>query len=231
MLPLKELRERVCRANLELQEKQLVVYTFGNVSGIDRDKGIVAIKPSGVPYAELTPEMMVLVDLENNIVAGEMNPSSDTRTHIALYRGFPEIGGVAHTHSPYAVAWAQAQKTIPCLGTTHADYCPGEIPCTAVMPDTGIKGDYERETGNQIIRTFKNYSSRHTPMVLAASHGPFTWGDTPEQAVYHSVILEYLAMTARNTLQINPVIPPLRQTLIDRHFRRKHGENAYYGQK
>lgn len=230
MEALQELKERVCKANLELNEKNLVVYTFGNVSGIDRGKGIVAIKPSGVPYEELTPEMIVLVDLDGNFTEGNLNPSSDTKTHLVLYKSFPEIGGVAHTHSPCAVAWAQAQRAIPCLGTTHADYSPGEIPCTAVMLDEAIKGDYETETGNLIIETFKTYSYQHTPMVLVASHGPFTWGATPERAVYHSVILECLAKMALDTLSINPNISAIRKSLIDKHFNRKHGENSYYGQ-
>lgn len=227
---LQELKERVCKANLELNEKNLVVYTFGNVSGIDRGKGIVAIKPSGVSYEELTPEMMVLVDLDGHIIEGDLNPSSDTKTHLVLYKNFPEIGGVGHTHSSCAVAWAQAQKAIPCLGTTHADYVPGEIPCTAVMPNEAIKGDYETETGNLIIETFKNYSYKHTPMVLVASHGPFTWGATPEEAVYHSIILEYLAKMTLDTLLINPNIPAIKNSLINKHFNRKHGGSAYYGQ-
>ena len=227
---LQELKERVCKANLELNEKNLVVYTFGNVSGIDREKGIVVIKPSGVAYEELTPEMMVLVGIDGSIVEGDLNPSSDTKTHLVLYKNFPEIGGVVHTHSPCAVAWAQAQRAIPCLGTTHADYAPGEVPCTAIMSDEAIKGDYETETGNLIIETFNSYSYKHTPMVLVASHGPFTWGITPEQAVYHSVILEYLAKMALDTLSINPDISAVRKSLIDKHFNRKHGENSYYGQ-
>ena len=227
---LQELKERVYQANLELVEKNLVVYTFGNVSGIDREKGIVAIKPSGVPYEELTLETIVLVGIDGSIIEGDLNPSSDTKTHIVLYKNFPEIGGVVHTHSPYAVAWAQAQRAIPCLGTTHADYSLGEIPCTAIMSDEAIKGDYETETGNLIIETFNSYSYKHTPMVLVASHGPFTWGTTPEQAVYHSVILEYLAKMALNTLSINPDISPVKKSLIDKHFNRKHGENSYYGQ-
>ena len=227
---LQELKERVCKANLELNEKNLVVYTFGNVSGIDRGKSIVAIKPSGVAYEELTPEMMVLVDLNNNIIEGNLNPSSDTKTHLVLYKNFPEIGGVVHTHSPYAVAWAQAQKAIPCLGTTHADYAPGEVPCTAIMSDEAIKGDYETETGNLIVETFNNYSYKHTPMVLVSSHGPFTWGITSEQAVYHSVILEYLAKMALDTLSVSPNILAIRKSLINKHFNRKHGENSYYGQ-
>lgn len=228
---IKELKERVFKANLELDKHDLVVYTFGNVSGIDREKGVVAIKPSGVSYEELTADMIVIVDLDNNIVDGDLRPSSDTKTHLVLYKHFPEIGGVVHTHSPFATSWAQSRKPIPCLGTTHADYIPGEIPCTDIMSDEQIKRDYEMETGNQIIETFKNYDYRTTPMVIIASHGPFTWGVSPEKAVYHSVILEYLAKMALNTLTINPDIPPVKNTLIDKHFQRKHGKDAYYGQE
>jgi L-ribulose-5-phosphate 4-epimerase len=231
MSSIKTLQKRVCEANLELVRKNLVIYSFGNVSGIDRGKGIVAIKPSGVPYEKLTPEMIVLVDLDNNIVQGELRPSSDTRTHIELYKNFLEIGGVVHTHSPYATAWAQAKKAIPCLGTTHADYCPGEIPFTAVISDKAIAGDYELETGKQIIRTFEKYSYQETPMVLVASHGPFTWGTTPEEAVSNSVILEYLAMVALHTISINPEVEAIKESLIKKHYGRKHGKNAYYGQK
>ena len=230
MVSIKKLKERVCKANLELDKHQLVVYTFGNVSGIDREKGIVAIKPSGVSYEDLIPEMIVLVDLDNNVLEGDLRPSSDTKTHLELYKHFPEIGGVAHTHSPFATSWAQAHKPIPCLGTTHADYVPGEIPCTKIMSDEQIKRDYETETGNQILETFKKYDYKHTPMVIVASHGAFTWGETPEKAVYHSVILEYLAKMAITTLNINPEISPVKQTLIDKHFQRKHGIDAYYGQ-
>jgi len=225
------LKERVCQANLELLQTGLVIHTFGNVSGIDREEGIVAIKPSGVSYEELTPEAMVLVNLDGNVVGGDLNPSSDTRTHLVLYQNFPEIGGVVHTHSPYAVAWAQARRAIPCLGTTHADYSPVEIPCTAVISDEAIEEDYERETGNLIVETFKHYSYNLTPMVLIASHGPFTWGATPEEAVHHSVTLEYLAKMALHTLSLNPNISPVKQSLVNKHFKRKHGKDAYYGQR
>jgi L-ribulose-5-phosphate 4-epimerase len=226
-----DLKERVFRANLELDKHDLVVYTFGNVSGIDRERGIVAIKPSGVSYEDLTADMIVLVDLDNNIIEGDLRPSSDTKTHLVLYNHFQEIGGVVHTHAPFATSWAQSRKPIPCLGTTHADYVPGEIPCTDIMSDEQIKRDYEKETGNQIIETFKKYDYRNTPMVIVASHGPFTWGDSPEKAVYHSVILEYLAKMALNTIAINPDIPPVKDPLINKHFQRKHGKNAYYGQE
>lgn len=225
------LKERVCKANLELLQTGLVIHTFGNVSGIDREEGIVAIKPSGVSYEELTPEAMVLVNLDGNVVGGDLNPSSDTKTHLVLYQNFPEIGGVVHTHSPYAVAWAQARRAIPCLGTTHADYSPVEIPCTAMISDEAIEEDYERETGNLIVDTFKHYSYNLTPMVLIASHGPFTWGATPEEAVHHSVILEYLAKMALHTLSLSPNISPVKQSLVNKHFNRKHGKDAYYGQR
>jgi len=225
------LKERVCKANLELLQTGLVIHTFGNVSGIDREEGIVAIKPSGVSYEELTPEAIVLVNLDGNVVGGDLNPSSDTKTHLVLYQNFPEIGGIVHTHSPYAVAWAQARRAIPCLGTTHADYSPVEIPCTAMISDEAIEEDYERETGNLIVETFKYYSYNLTPMVLIASHGPFTWGTTPEEAVHHSVTLEYLAKMALHTLSLNPNISPVKQSLVNKHFKRKHGKDAYYGQR
>jgi L-ribulose-5-phosphate 4-epimerase len=228
---LDDLKERVCKTNLDLSARGLVLYTFGNVSGIDRDSGYIVIKPSGVSYEELAPDMMVTVDLENNVVDGEKRPSSDTRTHVFLYRNFLEIGGVAHTHSTYATSWAQARRPIPCLGTTHADYISGEIPCTKIMSDKQIGRDYEEETGVQIVDAFCDYDYRYTPMVLVASHGPFTWGDSPEQAVYHSVILEELARMAAITYSINPDIIPVKRALIQKHFNRKHGENAYYGQK
>jgi len=227
---LKELKERVWRCNMELFKKNLVVQTFGNVSAIDRDKGILAIKPSGVPYSELSPNKIVLVDLNSKIIDKNLNPSSDTPTHIFLYNAFSEIGGIVHTHSPYATAWAQAKKPIPCLGTTHADFIQGEIPCTDELSDSQIKGNYEIETGNQIINRFKNISPSEVEMVLVAKHGPFTWGKTPMKAVYHSAVLEELAQMALFTEQINPQIGSLKTAIIDKHYQRKHGKNAYYGQ-
>ncbi len=227
----KELKEIAWECNTELPEHGLVVYTFGNASAIDRNKSVIAIKPSGIPYKELRMEDIVIVDLENNVVEGKMTPSSDTKTHIVLYNNFSEISGVVHTHSTYATAWAQAVKPIPALGTTHADYLPTEIPCTGIMPDKMIKGDYEKETGNLIIEVFKKLSYEKVQMVLVAGHAPFTWGETPEKAVYNSVMLEELAKMAMFTLQINPGVPALKQTLIDKHYQRKHGKNAYYGQK
>jgi L-ribulose-5-phosphate 4-epimerase len=216
---------------MELPKRNLVTYTFGNVSGIDRDSGIIAIKPSGVPYEELTPEMIVLVDMDYKTVDSKFNTSSDTKTHIVLYKEYPHIGGIVHTHSTYATAWAQAQVDIPCLGTTHADHLPGEIPCTELISDERINGDYEEETGNLIIERFRDISTEYTEMALVAGHGPFTWGKTPEKAVYNSVILEELAKMAFLTVSIEPYMEPLKKTLTDKHFFRKHGANAYYGQK
>ena len=225
-----EIKNRVYECNMELPQKGLVVYTFGNASAIDRNEGIIAIKPSGVSYDVLKPEDIVIVDLEGQIVEGSLNPSSDTKTHLVLYNHFPEIGGVAHTHSTYAVAWAQATKSIPILGTTHADHLHLDIPCTDFMTKEMIQGDYEVETGNQILKTFQNIFYKEVEMVLVAGHGPFTWGKTPEKAVYNSVVLEELAKIALLTLQINPDASILDETLIQKHYQRKHGSNAYYGQ-
>ncbi len=227
---LKDLKEIAWRCNMDLQRNDLVVHTFGNASAIDRASGYVAIKPSGVPYSELKPADLVVVDLENKIVEGKLRPSSDTKTHTLLYKNFPEIAGVVHTHSPYAVAWAQAIKPIPILGTTHADHLAEDVPCTEVMSDEMIRGDYEIETGNQILKAFKKRSYQETPMVVVACHGPFTWGETPAKAVYHSVILEELAKMAYLTLQINPQVHRLKKSLIEKHYKRKHGPESYYGQ-
>ncbi len=225
-----ELKERVYQSNMELPLKGVVIYTFGNASAIDREQNAIAIKPSGVPYEKLKPENIIVVDMEGNRIEGTLRPSSDTKTHIMLYHHFPNIGGIAHTHSPYAVAWAQACKAIPILGTTHADHLTADVPCTRAMPDEMIKGDYETETGNQIIELFSSLSYEEIEMVLVACHGPFTWGRTVEQAVYNAVILEELAKIAYLTLQINAETPRLKSTLIDKHYLRKHGKNAYYGQ-
>ena len=231
MSSLKDLKERVWRCNKELPQLGLVIRAFGNVSGIDRAKGFVAIKPSGVPYNDLTVDDIVIVDLDDNIVEGKLRPSSDTKTHTHLYRSFPDIGGIVHTHSTYAVAWAQAMMPIPIMGTTHADLLATDIPCTALMSDEMIQGDYERETGKQIVDAFTARSYREIPMVLVAGHGPFTWGETPEKALYHSQMLEELAKIALLTLQINPSTPRLKKTLVDKHFKRKHGPDSYYGQE
>ena len=228
----KSLREAAYEANMEIPRQKLAIYTFGNVSAIDRAAGVVAIKPSGVPYSDLKPEDIVLVDLDNNLVEGSKRPSSDTKTHTLLYRNFPNIGGVCHTHSTYAVAWAQAMLPIPNLGTTHADHLVASVPVTDVMTDAMIQGDYEHETGNQILDVFKkhNLSPEEVEMVLVACHGPFAWGKDAAKAVYNAAVLEELAKMAYLTLQINPATPPIKQTLIDKHYYRKHGKNAYYGQ-
>ena len=226
----KELKEKAYEANLELVKRDLVVYTFGNVSASDNSKGVFAIKPSGVSYGKLKAGDMVVVDFDNNVVEGKLKPSSDTRTHSVLYKNFSGIGGIAHTHSAYATAWAQAVKPIPILGTTHADLLPREVPCTKVMDDAQIQGDYEEATGNQIIEVFKKISFEDIKMVLVACHGPFTWGATAEEAVYNSVMLEELAKTAFLTLKINPQITPLKEALIKKHYDRKHGGGSYYGQ-
>ena len=231
MRSLKELKERVWRCNKELPQLGLVIRAFGNVSGIDRKEGLVAIKPSGVMYDDLSVDDIVLVDLDDKIVEGNLRPSSDTKTHTYLYRAFPEIGGIVHTHSTYAVAWAQAMKPIPIMGTTHADLIATDVPCTELMSDEMIRGDYEKETGKQIVNAFAARSYRDIPMVLVAGHGPFTWGETPEKALYHSQMLEELATMALLTLQIDPATPRLKKTLIDKHFKRKHGPDSYYGQE
>ncbi|WP_049629197.1 L-ribulose-5-phosphate 4-epimerase [Cellvibrio sp. pealriver] len=226
-----ELKREVYEANMELQRRNLVVYTWGNVSQIDRAKGVIAIKPSGVAYEVMTPDDIVIVDLENNIVEGRMRPSSDTKTHTHLYRHFDSIGGVTHTHSTYATAWAQTQQAIPCYGTTHADYAYGEIPCTAVMTDEQIERDYEEETGVQITDCFKDRSPKEVPMVIVAGHAPFTWGKNGADAVYHAVILEEIARMAYLTKTLQPNTAALKQGIVDKHYLRKHGKNAYYGQK
>jgi L-ribulose-5-phosphate 4-epimerase len=190
----------------------------------------VAIKPSGVPYAGLRIEDIVVVDLENKLLEGSLKPSSDVKTHLLLYRTFPRIGGIVHTHSRYATAWAQAMRPIPVFGTTHADFCPGEIPCTKIIADAAIRRDYEEETGKQIASAFRSRSYEETPMVLVACHGPFAWGKSAEEALYHAVMLEEIAHIALLTLRVNPRTPRLKKTLLNKHFQRKHGPDAYYGQ-
>lgn len=230
--PYQSLKEQAYEANMEIPRQKLAIYTFGNVSAIDRAAGVVAIKPSGVPYSDLKPQDMVLVDLDNKVLEGTKRPSSDTKTHTLLYRHFSGIGGVCHTHSTYAVAWAQALKAIPNFGTTHADHLTAAVPVTDVMTDEMILGDYEHETGNQILDIFKkeNLSPEAVEMVLVACHGPFTWGKDAAKAVYNAAVLEELAKMAYLTLQINPLAMPIKQTLVDKHYFRKHGEHAYYGQ-
>jgi L-ribulose-5-phosphate 4-epimerase len=227
---LKRLREDVYRANMEIVDKGLVIFTFGNVSGIDRASGIVAIKPSGVDYSELSPANMVLLDLQGNIVEGDFNPSSDTKTHLKLYNAFEEIGGVVHTHSRYASSWAQAGKPLPCFGTTHADYFYGEIPCTDVISDGSIARDYEDETGALIVNTFRERDYRSMKAVLVACHGPFTWGKDVGEAVFISAVLEEVARMGFLSVTLNSDVKNIKQTLLDKHYLRKHGKDAYYGQ-
>lgn len=227
---LQRLREQVLDANLELVRRGLVLYTFGNVSGISPEERLVAIKPSGVPYDQLKPEHMVITDLSGKIVEGNLRPSSDLPTHLVLYNQFPEIGGVAHTHSEYATAWAQARKSIPCLGTTHADYFHGPIPVTAEMTAPEIAEDYEKNTGDAIVRSLRDTNPVATPGVLVANHGPFAWGEDAAMAAHHAVILEAIARMAYLTFGINPKSKPVGSHLHDKHYLRKHGKNAYYGQ-
>jgi L-ribulose-5-phosphate 4-epimerase len=224
------LREQVLAANLALVRSGLVVDTFGNASGISRADGVVAIKPSGVPYDDLTPAQIVLTDLDGRVIDSNLRPSSDLPTHLELYRQFPKAGGVAHTHSAAATAWAQAQRPIPCFGTTHADYFHGPVPVTAPLSEAQIAGDYEHETGVAICETFAHLDPEAIPAVLVAGHAPFTWGADADAAVHHAVILEYVAKMASATLAINPQAAALPRALHDRHFLRKHGPTAYYGQ-
>jgi len=227
---LQNLRKQVLEANLELVRQHLVLYTFGNASGISREEGLVVIKPSGVPYEEMKPEHLVVTDLEGNIMEGVLRPSSDLPTHLVLYKHFPEIGGVAHTHSEYATSWAQARKSIPCFGTTHADYFHGPVPVTSEIPDPEIADDYEKNTGIAIVRCLKGTSASAIPGVLVANHGPFAWGKDVEEAAHNAVILEAIARMAYFTVTINPGATSAKQTLHDKHYLRKHGKNAYYGQ-
>ena len=227
---LEELKAKVCKANLELVEHGLVIFTWGNVSAIDRETGLVVIKPSGVSYDDMKPEDMVVVDLQGNVVEGELNPSSDTPTHLALYRAWPEIGGVVHTHSTYATAWAQAGRDIPNIGTTHADYFHNAIPCTESMTEEEVKGTYELETGNVIIKRFEGMNPVHTPGVLVKNHGPFSWGKDGFDAVHNAVVMEQVAKMAYIAYGVNPNLT-MNELLIEKHFNRKHGPNAYYGQK
>jgi L-ribulose-5-phosphate 4-epimerase len=229
---LERLKKEVLEANLQLPKHNLVTFTWGNVSGIDREQNLVVIKPSGVPYEELSIEDLVIVDLEGRIVEGDLRPSSDTPTHLALYRAFPLIGGVVHTHSPWATTWAQAGRSIPAFGTTHADYFYGEIPCTREMAKEEIERAYELETGNVIIETFEEegLDPLAIPGVLVFNHAPFSWGKTANQAVHNAVVLEEIAKMAFHTYQLNPTINPIQQFLLDKHYLRKHGANAYYGQ-
>lgn len=229
---LEDLKREVLDANLALVKHGLVVFTWGNVSGIDREKGLVVIKPSGVSYDAMTADDMAVVDLATGeAVEGKWKPSSDTPTHLALYRAFPTLGGIVHTHSRYATSWAQAGRGIPAYGTTHGDYFYGEIPCTRKMTPEEIGGEYELETGNVIVERFKNLSASAIPAVLVHSHGPFAWGSNPDNAVHNAVVLEELAFMAFHTEALSPSVSVMQQELLDKHYLRKHGKNAYYGQK
>lgn len=227
---LEELKRLVYEANMELPARGLITYTWGNVSGIDREKGLFVIKPSGVDYENLHPEDMVVMDLEGNKVEGELKPSSDTPTHLELYKAFPEIGGVVHTHSPWAASWAQAGRSIPCYGTTHADYFYGEIPCARNLTAEEIETGYETNTGKVIIETFTEKNPSYVPGVLCANHGPFTWGKDAKEAVHNAVVLEAVAKMAYRTEMLRPGVKEAPQVIRDKHFMRKHGPNAYYGQ-
>jgi L-ribulose-5-phosphate 4-epimerase len=225
-----ELKEQAWQANMEIPRRGLAIYTFGNVSALDAERGVFAIKPSGVAYESLTAADMVVVDLDSRVVEGTLRPSSDTKTHAALYRAFRGIGAIVHTHSTYATAWAQARMPIPIYGTTHADHLAEEVPCTALMTADAVRGDYEAETGTQIIDCFRTRDPRQTPMVLVAGHAPFAWGKTADKAVYHAVVLEELAKMAAITRALDPQASPLPDYLVQKHFERKHGKGAYYGQ-
>ena len=227
-----DIKEQAYQANMQLPKLGLVLFTFGNVSAADRAKGVFAIKPSGVPYEDLSPDKMVIVDFDGNTVEGNLRPSSDTKTHAVLYKHWAEIGGIVHTHSTYGTAWAQAQRAIPIFGTTHADHLTVDIPCAPPMADEMIKGNYEYETGFQIMNHFESLglSYKEVEMILVGNHAPFTWGKTAEKAVYNSAVLETVAQMALLTEQINPQAPKLKDSLIEKHYERKHGAGAYYGQ-
>lgn len=227
---LEELKKKVYEANMELQRKGLVIYTWGNVSGIDREKGLVVIKPSGVDYDTMKAEDMVILDLEGNIIEGKYKPSTDTPTHLVLYNTYPNIGGVVHTHSEWATTFAQAGISIPAFGTTHADYFYGDIPCTRDLTENEINGEYEKETGNVIVETIGEKNPLEIPAIIVKNHGPFTWGKDPDNAVYNAVVLDKVAEMAYKTVTLNRSIESVNQILLDKHYLRKHGVNAYYGQ-
>lgn len=233
MSDFKDLKQAAYESNMRLPELGLVLFTFGNASAADRKREVFAIKPSGVPYDELKPADIVIVDFEGNVVEGEMRPSSDTETHAVLYKHWQDIGGIVHTHSTYGTAWAQTQQDIPIMGTTHADHLTKDIPCAPVMTDEMIEGNYEEQTGHQIINAFEDrqLSYKEIEMILVANHAPFTWGKTVRKAVYNSAVLEEVAKMAYLSLQINPDAPRLKETLVKKHWERKHGDSAYYGQE
>ena len=228
---LEELKEKVCRANLALPEHGLVTFTWGNVSEIDREAGLIAIKPSGVEYDKMTADDIVIMDLDGNVVEGSLRPSSDAPTHIELYKAFSDVGGIVHTHSEWATSWAQTGLAIPCYGTTHADYFYGSIPCARSLTDDEINGEYEKNTGLVIIETFRNLDPVAVPGVLCKNHGPFAWGKDAHEAVHNAVVLEEIAKMAVHTKDILPTAAEAPQVLKDKHYFRKHGKNAYYGQK
>ncbi len=227
-----QIKESAYRANMQLPKLGLVIFTFGNVSAVDRKESVFAIKPSGVPYEDLSPDKMVIVDFEGRTVEGTLRPSSDTKTHAVLYKHWESIGGIVHTHSTYGTAWAQSQRDIPIFGTTHADHTTVDIPCAPPMSDDMIEGDYEYQTGFQIMNCLRerNLSYADVEMILVGNHAPFTWGKTPEKAVYNSAVLESVAQMALLTEQINPKAPRLKDSLIKKHYERKHGPDSYYGQ-
>ena len=228
---LETLREEVLEANLELVRRGLVLYTFGNASGISRERGLIIIKPSGKPYETMKPEDLVAVDLDGNVVEGSLHPSSDLPTHLVLYKAFPAIGGVAHTHSRFATSWAQAQRDIPCLGTTHADYFHGPVPVTKPLRPSEIRSAYELNTGHAIVRRFAKLDPMHFPGVLVSGHAPFCWGSTPAEAAHNAVVVEEIAAMALHAIRANPRIRSISKQLLDKHFFRKHGSGAYYGQE
>lgn len=231
VIMLEELKQEVLEANLALPKHGLVTFTWGNVSGICREKELIVIKPSGVSYDDMKVDDMVVVDFTGKVVEGALNPSSDTPTHLVLYQKFPDIGGVVHTHAPWSTSWAQAGRSLPALGTTHGDYFYGTIPCTRSMTAEEINGAYELETGNVIVETFKDIDPNAIPSVLVHSHAPFSWGKDAEEAVHNAVVLEEVAKMALQTYQLNSTVPPMDQALLDKHYLRKHGSGAYYGQK
>lgn len=228
---LEKLKQDVYEANMELQRKGLIIYTWGNVSGIDRDRGLVVIKPSGVEYETMGPEDMVVVDLSGQVAEGSLKPSSDTATHLVLYRTFPQLGGIVHTHSVWAVAFAQAGRSIPALGTTHADYFYGDIPCARDLTAEEIEEAYEENTGKVIVETLGNQNPMEVPGILVKNHGPFAWGKNPAESVYHAAVLDKVAEMAYKTMAINPLVSRVDQYLLDKHYERKHGIHAYYGQE
>ncbi|MDR1306056.1 MAG: L-ribulose-5-phosphate 4-epimerase AraD [Treponema sp.] len=233
MDPYKTLREEAWEANMEIPARRLAIYTWGNVSALDREKGVFAIKPSGVAYDDLTPDSMVVVDLDGAVVDGTLNPSSDTETHRVLYREFPGVNGITHTHSTYAAAWAQARRSVPVFGTTHADHGAEYIPCTPVMDEDAVRNNYELETGNLIVKTFREAKKDPAlmPMALVAGHGPFAWGENAARSVYHAAVLEEVCKMALLTLTLDPRAAPLPEHIIRKHWERKHGPDAYYGQR